>query len=75
MWQHAIGQELPSYITYFVAVLTFLYLPNTFLQLPGLVFWLNLITHPLLCVITWKFGAPIQLVVSGNQLEHTGYHE
>jgi hypothetical protein len=51
--------------------LTFWYLSNSSVHVPGhLVGWLNFITHILLCPITRKLDAPVQiLIMSTNQVE------
>jgi hypothetical protein len=60
-WQHAIGQDLPSYITNSAAFYPFhtsLMQFGTFL----ITDWLNLIIHLLLCPITHRVDAPIFMV-------------
>jgi hypothetical protein len=52
-------------------VLTILYLSISSLHVPG---WLNFITHILLCPITSKLDAPVQLIMSTNQVEHVDAH-
>jgi hypothetical protein len=74
-WQHTNGWELPRYITYLIVAFWHFcssLLPFHTVQVTG---WLNLITHILVCPITLKLGAPVQSVISDNQLKHAGYLE
>jgi hypothetical protein len=58
--QHTIGQELPSYITYFDCLLTIFCTSLILLSTLLVVGWLNLITHPLFaCHKLYNLGVPI----------------
>ncbi len=71
---HKIFQKaLPQSYHISHCLLTFSYLPNTYLHVPSC--WLAKPHNSPSCLITHKLGAPVQLVMSSNWLNCIGYHE
>lgn len=70
--EHAIGQELPSYIKYFSAF-SYFYISNIYctFQVTG---WLNLITHSLFFV-SQPISSALVYNQSGNWINHASYCE